>query len=44
MFNLLLPLPTPRQDLFYLPVLHFLKMCIDCSRGVHFCISHMYIL
>jgi hypothetical protein len=37
-------LPTSRQDLFYLPILHFFKVYIDCSRGFHLGISNTYIL
>jgi hypothetical protein len=39
-----LPLvPTPRNDLFYSSVLHFLKVYIDGSRGFHLSISDMHI-
>jgi hypothetical protein len=35
--------PTPRQDLFYLPALHFLKVYIDSSRVFHLGISDMHL-
>jgi hypothetical protein len=35
---------TLGQDLFYFLILHFFKVCIDCLRGFHISISHIYIL
>jgi hypothetical protein len=42
----LILVPTPRKDLFYLPIFHFLKknlVYITSSSGFHFGIADMYI-
>jgi hypothetical protein len=42
-----LPLaPRPGKDLFFIPILHFFKVCIDSSRGfcLQACIYHALII
>jgi hypothetical protein len=36
--------PTPGKDLFYLPVIHVVKVYIDSPRGFYLGIPDMYIL
>jgi hypothetical protein len=40
--SLLQLVPTPGQDLFYPPMLHFIKVYINCSKG--FCLGISYTL